>query len=378
MKRILAILLVLVMATAVSLVPMASALGEPITGITTSVDISAGGNAPIIKAKWEQDYTNDLEDGDPSHSVGNQPGNGPNAQFLPPCAFEATKLYQLYSVVQDEEEMGDVYGASFDVYHPDGSFKYQVIGTKINNPVEGAAVFTAAWNAGLVTLDPTYTYESVLESIVQGEAKVWVAEGELDYEQMSGTYRVEATAQDLNNNFAPFLINFFDYIPVSCIEIDFNAINYGPVTVGTWKPAGGDVVWNDPAGTNLATVRTIGNTNSLVTLMQDDMTFGSSGVSGDIPNVLYKARLGAQGTESEYVPYETVTLANEIPHSSVEKLDLFIKVVKGSGTHTGELTIGTLISPGFYWPNLLDSDGDGVSDVDEFINGTDWMNDLDF
>lgn len=362
------------MATAVSLVPAVSALGEPITGINTEVDISAGGNAPVIKAKWEQDMTQDLENGDAGHFIGNQPGHGPNAQFLPPGVYQGKKPYQLFSVVEDEEEMGDVLSASFDVYHPDGSFKYQVMAVKIDDVVAGKAYLEDAYTAGLVTINPDYDYAHIVHQVEQGLAKVWVADAELDYEQMSGTYRVEATAQDVNNNIAVPLINFFDYVAVSCIEIDFNAINYGAVSVGTYKQVGGDTTWNSPAVTNQATVRTIGNTNSFVTVMQDDMGFGYSGVNGDIPNVEYQARLGATGTLSSYVPHETVQLVEMVPHSSVEKLDFYILVNKGSGVHTGTMTIGTLISPGFYWPNQLDSDSDGLTDVDEFIYGTDWMN----
>jgi hypothetical protein len=242
----------LAMVMAVSVVPTMAAT------LTTNVDISNGGNPPAIKAKWEQDLTASLEDGDSSHLTTTQPGAGPNAQFLPPCVYQAKKPYRLYSVVTDTEEGGDVLSASADVYHPDGSFKYQIMQTKLDIPA-GLAAFDAAWAAKLITINTAFTYADVRHEISQGTAKVWVGDAELDYEQQSGRYTVNATAQDHNGNVAPPLTNYFTYIPINCFDIDFTSVNFGSVTVGTPKKINGDIDWDVPFGIaptpNGATVR---------------------------------------------------------------------------------------------------------------------------
>jgi hypothetical protein len=347
MKRILAMLAACAMIMAVSVVPAMAAT------VTTSVTISTGGNPPVIKAKWEQDMTANLEDGDPTHLITTQPGIGPNAQFLPPCVFQGKKPYQIFSVVTDPEEGGDVLSASADVFHPDGSFKYQIMQTKLTT-AQSLAAFDAAWAAKLVTNNTLFTIPDIRHEIEQGTAKVWVGDAELDYEQQSGNYTVQATAQDHNGNTAPPLTNFFTYVPTNCFDVDFTSVDFGAVTVGTPKKINGNTVWDlpfAPAPTpNGATVRNIGNTNLRVKLNFTDMGFGYSGVAPALtPNVQFDANLGLTGTNVLFDPFVTVTLPDVLNHSSMDKLDLSIHVIKGTGSHTGNITLGSEIAPG-WWP----------------------------
>jgi len=351
MNRILATIVALSTIMALAVIP-AMAGNVTLGTVNTSVAISTGGNPPTIKAKWEQDLTASLEDGDPAHNISNQPGVGPNAQFLPPCVYQGKKPYRLYSVVTDPEEGGDVLSASADVYHPDGSFKYQIMQTKLDTPASLAA-FDAAWAAKLVTNNTLYTIADIRHEIEQGTAKVWVGEAELDYEQQSGNYTVMATAQDHNSNTAPPLTNYFTYVPTNCFDIDFTSIDFGAVTVGTPKKINGDTIWQvpGPAPTpNGATVRNIGNTNLKVTLNFSDMGFGYSGVAPNLTsNVQFDANLGLTGVNIIFDPFTTVTLPDVLNHSSQNKLDLSIHVKKGTGTHTGTMTIGSVWAPG-WWP----------------------------
>jgi hypothetical protein len=243
--------------------------------------------------------------------------------------------------------------ASADVYHPDGSFKYQIMQTKLDTAASLAA-FDAAWAAKLVTINTNSTYAEVRHVIEQGTAKVWVGDAELDYEQQSGTYKVDATAQDHNSNVASALTNYFTYVSINCFDIDFTSVNFGAVTVGTPKKINGNTAWESPFAPaptpNGATVRNIGNTNLKVTLNFDDMGFGYSGVAPALtPNVKFDANLGLTGTNLVFDPFTTVTLPDVLQHSSQDKLDLSIHVIKGTGTHTGNMTIGSVWAAG-WWP----------------------------
>ena len=98
MKRILVTLMSLVMIVSMA-VPVATTallvnVGEAsAVGVTTDVTVASGSGAiPIVKAKWEQDITASLEDGDTGHTTN-------MSQFLPPltkCGIKTIKYFFKY------------------------------------------------------------------------------------------------------------------------------------------------------------------------------------------------------------------------------------------------------------------------------------------
>jgi hypothetical protein len=82
------------------------------------------------------------------------------------------------------------------------------------------------------------------------------------------------------------------------------------------------------------------------------MGFGYSGVPGQpgyTPNVRFDANLGLTGTNLVFDPFTLVILPDVLQHSSQDKLDLSIHVIKGTGNHAGTMTIGSVLAPG-WWP----------------------------
>jgi len=283
----------------------------------------------VVKCKWEQDLSPCLEDGDCNHLT-------PGGQFLPPCEYQGKKTIQYWAVVTDEEDRGNVYTVYVDVYHPNGSFKYEVIMTK--QPKECAIeAFQDAYEAGLITFAEGYTYEEVLDELNECLAQVWMGEADLDYHQMAGDYRVEAYAIDTNNNRSAPLINTFLYVPCACCEFDFTTVNYGSVNVCTFKWIGGDNVFGT---SDKPTVRNIGNVPCQIVVEQDDMGFGKD-VSGNW-NVEFGARLGWDGVSVYYDPYEEVVLPDVLPNCNTQKLDFGIHVKKAGGgeQYTGKMWLG--------------------------------------
>lgn len=351
MKRIFAIGLAVMLFASLAL-PVIADGGS----VTTQVSVTTGGGSiPDVKCKWEQEPITDLESGDISHATA-------GSQFLPPCVQDATKPIEYYAVVTDEEDMGDVAQVYVDVYHPccspppydaNSYFKYEIPFEKVGHSASEQALVQAAYDADLIEFGAGYDMADVMYELDKGTADLWRGEAEIDYEQPAGDYKVYCYAIDTNSNLSDVLYNTFLYVPVACVEVDFNQIVYGSVNLGVEKMVPGDTDWcataPQPAGqgqANGATIRNIGNTWAQPTITQNDMGFGQDYTG--MWNVSFDARMGSDNVNRVvYDPYETVTLPNYLDLSSLDELDLSIVVWKGvSGQcYSGTITIEAIVKP---------------------------------
>jgi len=303
--------------------------------VGTGVNIqSGGGTPPVVEAKWEQQNIAALEDGDPTHLVA-------GFQILPPCVFGGKKLIEYYAVVYDEEDNGNVKLAFADIFHPDGTFKYEVNYVKVVPQSTGISKFNAAVAAGLIKLGPGQTPASVLNDLEKGTAAVWKGEAYIDYCQMDGDYTVIVKAIDQNDNYSPELVNTFLYVPVACGEFDFTVVDYGSVAINRPVWRAGDTVFGTA---DKPTVRNIGNTKILIKINQSDMGFGQDATG--TWEVQFDARLGNVGAEPIYNPYTEITLPDVLDRSHLEELDFSIHVLKGTGSHSGDMTLGVVRANG--------------------------------
>ncbi len=369
MKRILTIMLAL-MLTLSSVLPAVAA------DVPTTVTINGGGSgAPLVKAKWEQDLTTSLENGDPTHLTA-------GSQFLPPLIKNAKKPIQYWAIVTDPDGANTIAGVTVDVFHPNNSpapynannfFKYQIILQKVDQAT-GLAAYIKARDAKLVTFQqnttPPINDAEILMELDKGTAYVYMGQQDIDYEQPAGLYTVKVDAWDTTNAYAgqatpPLnLINEFRYVAVNGIEVDFSVVNYGSVAVSSEKWIAGDTIWQTPVGPapapNPATVRNIGNTWVKITVKQNDMGFGFSGVtgtaySGPTPpaagqsnwNVVFDARMGSNPANAMYYdPNVQITLPNVLTLSNQDELDFSIHVIKSpSGSKVGQMIIGSVAVP---------------------------------
>lgn len=297
--------------------------------VGTGVNIqSGGGTPPVVTAKWEQQPIASLEDGDPTHAVAGM-------QILPPCVFGGKKLIEYYAVVYDEEDNGNVKLTFADVFHPDGTFKYEVNFVKVVPQSTGITKYTSALAAGLVKVGSTKTSAQVLTDLEKGTAAVWRGEAYIDYCQMDGDYTVIVKAIDQNDNYSPELVNTFLYVPVACGEFDFTQVDYGSVAINRPVWRAGDTVFGTP---DKPTVRNIGNTKVRIKIKQTDMGFGQD-VTGAW-EVQYDARLGNAGAEPVYDPFTEITLPDVLDRSHLDELDFSIHIKKGTGAHSGDMTLG--------------------------------------
>ncbi len=313
------------------------------TSIETSVNIAGGddpnGNEPpIIKCKWEYDLTVDpdgcegivpegtyVHDADP---------NEEGLQVAP--VLEGNVKIGFYAVVTDPQGVNTISAVYADVWHPDGTFKYQIELEPVGfcDDMYDKQVALSLWehvtdaHPDLIKFNG-YDANEIYDELNEELAYIYYGEAYISYCQPGGWYYVGVRAVDTYGAWCDYLYNKFWYIPTAAIRVDFNSIDYGTVVLSTPKWVGGDQDMNTP---QKPTVRNIGNTPVELYVWQDDMGFGKT--NGEW-NVEFDARLGADGDVVVYEPEQTddgklgVRIPGVLPLCTTEKLDFSIHAKKG-------------------------------------------------
>lgn len=352
MKKAFIISMVFALALSMSLPALAASVT---TGLT---QVQAGGDAPIVKAKWEMNPDKNSA----GEYLGTDDSTVAGAQFNPTGVKDQNRTIAICAIVTDTEGIGDIAGVYADVYYPenidlgpshvklpnqsgDGCGQFMQEDTLIAlSKDDGIELFCNKIknnNNNLPTFQSSYFYPEICNQdgeLMKETAKVYCAEKDLSYEDPSGMYGVTAVAQDANS-LTGTLDNEFEYLPLTAFETDFTSVNYGNVKLNTEKIVNGDLAW----GTGGATVRNVGNTRMNLTVWQNDMGLGKT--SGNW-NVMYDARVGSIVPHQDYAPEVTTTLEDALDLSEMDEVDFSILVSKFPINHptswTGTMTLGAV------------------------------------
>ncbi|RLC37149.1 hypothetical protein DRH27_04175, partial [Candidatus Falkowbacteria bacterium] len=339
---------------ALSVLSITPALATTIsTGMT---QVQAGGDAPIVKAKWEANvdrYTDDSTDA--------------GAQLMPPGVKDEDRPIAICAIVTDTDGMGDIAGVYADVFYPENIALGDSHTALPNQSGAGCGEFMqqdqlfelekqAGWdlfcgqvrnnNYNLPTFNPSglYDYDEICATdgeLLKLTAKVYCGQKDLSYEDPSGDYKVTVMAQD-TNSLTGTLDNSFEYMALTAFEADFTSVNYGNVKLNINKIVNGDLNFGTA---DLPTVRNVGNTRMNLTVMQDDMGLG---MTSGLYNVIYDARVGSFVDHQNYLPYETKTLDDALDLSETDEVDFSILVKKfptsDSTAWIGNMTLGAVMA----------------------------------
>jgi hypothetical protein len=175
----------------------------------------------------------------------------PNAEDKP-----EERRIQLWMAVDHPNGVSNISDVYWKIFHPDGSFKVQVHGTRV--PVANCSqlgdsatvgtMFEAAYHTGQITAlainDPN---RGLKAKCSQNEKAIYYATFTLSKHQPCGEYRVEAHA--VSSGLEDTLTNFLDVLCYINMELDFNRVNYGTITPGLTKVVSGDFLFNPPSDT---------------------------------------------------------------------------------------------------------------------------------
>jgi hypothetical protein len=220
----------------------------------------------------------------------------PNADDLP-----AQRRIELWSAVDDTQGVPNISSVFWDVYHPDGTLKFEVFGvpsTSCFGPYGTSTtsdpMFQEAINTGqLASTAVNDANNGMIALCNEGVKQLWHNAFTVSKDQPNGVYKIVETAVDKDGN-STQLTYYLDIIPFFDLAVDFNSVNYGAISASQASVVPGDVVWNPPADTR-PTVTNRGNSGEQIGLVWGPLVGATHGKC--INN--FDASLGTYGPGSQ-------------------------------------------------------------------------------
>lgn len=315
------------MALAFAVSPLSALAVENVnTGFIRS---TAGGEAPIIKVKWEH-YQG---------TQGRDQLSDAGSQLMPTGQFQNDTEVTFCAVATDPDGVADIDAVYADVFYPATvSFHNGAsgCGEQVGDEIALSRLSKeAGWtllcnsirngNNSLPVWAEGYDYDEVCAEdgeLMKETAYVYCGDRSLSYEDPDGTYIVKVHAADKAGLNSSRLTNELEYLQVTAFEVDFTSVNYGTVKLNTHKITNGDLTFGT---SDRPTVRNTGNTRLDMEVYQNDMGLGTT--NGQ-PNVMWDGRVGSTASWTVYPPFDWTTLDDTLELSETDEMDFSIQVSK--------------------------------------------------
>lgn len=356
-----------------SIVTMLTLALSPVVVVADTIDTgftrSEGGSiAPIIKAKWEMNVTDESFDNIESTSPLDDDLMSAYPQFMPPGVWGDYKEIYVCAIATDPEGVSDISAVYADIFFPENialgpchedeggcglqhGYEIQLVEVGFDDAYELFCENIRSNHPTLVGFNTGYDYDEICGEegeLMKQTAKVYCKHTSLKWEDPAGLYNVQAHAVDKAGTDSEAFFNTFEYLPLTDFEVDFTNVNYGEVRQNIHKIISGNKTFN--VQDNKPTVRNTGNTRLNMTIWQDDMGLGKTVNGGEWWNVEWDARVSSYAEFAVYEPYEEgVVLDNTLDLSCTEEMDFSILVSKfplntgtPEGGYTGEMILGAV------------------------------------
>jgi len=266
-------------------------------------------------------------------------------------------------VVADADNRDTIEDVFIDLYHPDDSFKYQSHGYILADWDEGTDrwmpqqdriirhCLDPASRANLITSGERAEIEyNTFDQPYWHVYKVFLP---MYYHQPCGEYDAWAYTVDSTSRISTPLVEPFDWVCGTYLELDFDTVNFGTIQPGAWKWAPGDTDMQTP---DKPTLKNEGNTEIYVGLEFSEFVGQDS-----LPNKVirkFDAQLRNLGTNNyksipgehlEFLADQFVEFTYPISLCRQEKIDFSIHADVGTvpDNYAGDITV-------FARPNIVD------------------------
>jgi hypothetical protein len=285
-KKLLAVVLALVLTLSISVPVLADG-----SDIPTGAEMTGGGLAPTIKAKWELDDDDCVTAGCQLIVPAGQWDPATGVQTL------GTVPVTTWTVVTDEEGIADIMTVYNEVWEPDPTLgpcedvvlveKWQEIMIELpmeaGPPVTIPAVGMDAIEAAVASEQITQACaDDLIAELTKKEARMYYWTGEIDTHQASGCYTSKVYATDTGGATSAVTSNTFEVYSTLAFAIDFDVLNWGPIKPNITKTISGNDVMEvmlGAAGTNdnPPTIKNLGNDPLSLKVTFDEMVGSSFG-----------------------------------------------------------------------------------------------------
>jgi len=262
-KRLGLLALLLVLAAAMTAGVAGASITPPQTGAaTTGASVDAGTTAPSTVAAWMLPDMNSANGSsiDLVPPYEDAPGAGPVT--VTPNLYDSPLRYMgFWAVMTSAAGIGDIQDVWVDVYHPDGTFKYQRhmqrqtcsslgVPTTVGTPAAGA-VTTQQQTASEFTLNPG----GILDQCNQGLYAIYFVATDISKDQPFGVYTYAIGASSLSSATSKSGTRQFEVLQKSGLALDFTTVDFGIIAPTSYKITDGDAIW----GGALPTIASVGN-----------------------------------------------------------------------------------------------------------------------
>jgi hypothetical protein len=171
---------------------------------------------------------------------------------------------------------GGINNVVFDVWHPDGTKKVDVVAARNYSCTEPAAMWPQAGANNIFRFGTANDEsEGMKNECIEGYKGFYYAAFGLSKHQPYGIYRVEVTVSPKFGSAATQSFNI-EVLPVAALDIDFSNVDYGPLTPNEPSFVPGDFDWDGGTATVKfrglgGTVQSIGNAGIGVEIAFDRM-----------------------------------------------------------------------------------------------------------
>ncbi len=239
------------------------------------------GTPPVVNYKWELPDMDSDDEGiqycvvPPADLNGNGICDADDDPLAPGMQMEpninnlpAPRLIEYWAAAHDDNGLGDIAAVWVDVFHPDGSPKYQIellpvdcseIGWFDDSQSPTVIEIHEPLLAAIDTDQMTYAEaEDLITRCYKNEKLVFKGHGDLHTHQPPGLYLVQAFALDWGGALSEPLENLFEVLPITYLNVDFypSGINWGEMKPGIQQVVSGDEDMSTP---NKPTVKNGGN-----------------------------------------------------------------------------------------------------------------------
>jgi hypothetical protein len=252
MKKTVLSLLLLFITISFLVIPHATAK------IDTEAEVIYGDDPPIIEYMFVLSDTGDTGHAEYGTQILPDPGTGNS---------DALVYFDCYAVVSDPnnvENVQQVYEKLLD--NNDNQVLSEMIAVDITDTPEQSNALTEALESTLITKSD---YDDMTLKLKK-QAKMFRIENYLTIHHEPGDYKVCFKVVGKENVYSTKHTNF-EYLSIKILELDFNSIGYGKISINEQKKVDGDNYF-DPAGDSTApTVKNQGNIEFRIQISATDM-----------------------------------------------------------------------------------------------------------